>query len=89
MPLGKRALGVACGLVWGLIILLVTWLIVIKGTEGYTISKLQTFYLGYTSSFVGGIIGFLYGFVTGFIIGFLIAWIYNLVNNTLSKKKVA
>jgi fructose-specific phosphotransferase system IIC component len=51
------------------------------------ISKLSTFYIGYSSSFIGGIIGFLYGFVTGFIAGFLIAWIYNLANKMIFKQK--
>jgi hypothetical protein len=87
MELRKRALGIAFGVVWGLVILLGTWVIVIKGTEGLMISKLSTFYIGYSSSFIGGIIGFLYGFVTGFIAGFIIAWIYNLVNKSISKKK--
>lgn len=89
MELRKRAFGVAFGVVWGLVILLGTWFIVIKGTEGLMISKLSTFYIGYSSSFAGGIIGFIYGFVTGFIAGFLFAWIYNMANKFISKKKTA
>jgi tetrahydromethanopterin S-methyltransferase subunit G len=87
MELRKRALGIAFGVVWGLIILLGTWFIVIKGTQGLMISKLSTFYIGYSSSFLGGIIGFLYGFVTGFVAGFLIAWVYNLAVKSFAKTK--
>jgi tetrahydromethanopterin S-methyltransferase subunit G len=87
MELRKRAFGIAFGAVWGLVILFGTWFIVIKGTQGLMISKLSTFYIGYSSSFIGGIIGFLYGFVTGFIAGFLIAWIYNLANKMIFKQK--
>jgi hypothetical protein len=83
MELRKRALGIAFGLVWGLIIMLGTWLLVIMGARGEMMSKLSSFYFGYSTSFIGGIIGMLYGFVTGFIAGFLIAMIYNWVNKSI------
>jgi len=87
MELRKRAFGIAIGVVWGLAILFGTWFIIVVGARGEMISKLSTFYFGYSTSFVGGIIGLLYGFVTGFIAGFLIAWIYNLANKFFSKPK--
>jgi hypothetical protein len=86
MELGKRAFGTAFGVVWGLIILLGTWYIWIAGVKGEMISKLSTFYYGYSTSFIGGIVGLLYGFVTAFIAGFIIAWIYNLVNKSFKPK---
>ena len=87
MELGKRALGIAFGSVWGLTVLLGTWFILALGAQGDMISRLSTFYVGYSTSFVGGIIGLLYGFVTGFIGGFLIAWVYNMAYKSFSKPK--
>ncbi len=84
MQLGKRAFGISCGIVWGLVIMLGTWFILLRGTPGEMISKLSTFYIGYSTSFIGGIIGFIYGFITGFIGGFVIAFLYN-----FAQKKIA
>ena len=86
MELRKRALGLAFGLVWGLSILLGTWWLLLRGTPGEVISKLSSFYLGYSYSWGGAIIGFLWGFVDGFVCGFIVAWIYNLVNKSLKPK---
>lgn len=85
MLLGKRAFGVSCGMVWGLVIMIGTWFILLRGAPGEMISKLSTFYIGYSSSFVGGIVGFIYGFITGFVGGFLIAFFYNLAQKKISK----
>jgi hypothetical protein len=86
MQLGKRALGIAFGTVWGCAIMFGTWFLLLLGASGQMFSRLSTFYIGYTTSIMGGIIGFVYGFVTGFIGGFLIAWIYNFVYKSLAKK---
>jgi hypothetical protein len=86
MELRKRSLGIAIGLVWGLGIMLLTWLLLFRGSPGSIISKISVVYLGYSYSFVGGIIGFIWGFIDGFITGFLIAWIYNLVTKSIKPK---
>ena len=87
MQLGKRALGIAFGLVWGFAIMFGTWYFSLLGAPEDMFTKVSAIYIGFSISFVGGIIGLIYGFVTGFIGGFLIAWIYNLVNNSLTKSK--
>jgi len=86
MELRKRNLGFALGLVWGLAVMLGTWLLMYLGQPGTTISKLSAIYMGYTFSFVGGIIGFIWGFIDGFICGVLIAWFYNLGNKMFKRK---
>jgi hypothetical protein len=86
MELRKRAFGIAVGLVWGLSVMLGTWWLLIRCDPGEFVSKLSTFYLGYSYSWGGAVIGFLWGFVDGFIGGFLIAWIYNLVNKSIKPK---
>ena len=82
MKLQKTALGVAFGSIWGLYILLGTWWLLIRDAPGEIISKLSTFYIGYSYSWGGAIIGFIWGFVDGFVCGFIVAWIYNLVSKS-------
>lgn len=86
MELRKRALGVAFGLVWGLSILLGTWWLLIRDSQGEIVSKLSSFYIGYSYSWGGAIIGFLWGFVDGFVCGFIVAWIYNMVSRSFKPK---
>ncbi len=78
MKLSKRALGLSLGLVWGLTVLLATWWLLIRGSQGTTISKLGGFYPGYSFTWLGGIVGLFWGFIDGFICGVVIAWLYNL-----------
>ena len=72
-------LGIVFGTVTGLIILIATNWLVIRGGEnvGTHLGLLSNFFVGYSVTFVGSLIGAIYGFVTGYILGFLTAWIYN------------
>jgi tetrahydromethanopterin S-methyltransferase subunit G len=72
-------LGIVFGTVTGLIILIATNWLVIRGGEnvGTHLGLLSNFFIGYSVTFVGSLIGAIYGFVTGYILGFLTAWIYN------------
>jgi len=74
-------LGIVFGTVTGLVILVATNWLVIKGGEnvGTHLSLLGNFFIGYSVTFLGSLIGAVYGFLTGYILGFLIAWIYNRV----------
>ncbi|GIK59802.1 MAG: hypothetical protein HND39_03360 [Ignavibacteriota bacterium] len=85
MQLRKRAFGLAVGLFWGLLILLGTWFLLLRGSPGEVFSKASSFYIGYSYSFGGAIIGFIYGFVTGFIAGIFIAWLYEVFCKMLYK----
>lgn len=87
MGLRKRAFALSIGLVWGLAILLGTWLLLFLGYEGTTTEILYKIYFGYTFSWIGGLIGFIDGFVYGFILGFLIAWFYELFSKMIYKTK--
>ena len=86
MQLRKRAFGLALGLFWGLVLLLGTWFLLLRGSPGEVFSKASSFYIGYSYSFGGAIIGFLYGFVTGFIAGVVIAWFYEVFSKMLYKE---
>ncbi len=87
MELRKRAFGMALGIVWGLAMLLGTWLLLLWDSPGEMMFKLGNFYIGYTYSWGGAVIGLIWGFVYGFIAGVLIAWLYDLFCKILYKSK--
>ena len=74
-------LGIAAGLILGLLIFVATiWLVLKGGVQvGPHLSLLSQFLWGYSVSFTGSLIGLLYGMVLGYIGGMTIAWIYNAV----------
>ena len=74
-------LGLATGLITGLLIFLATIWLILKGGEhvGDHLSLLSQFFWGYSVTFAGSLIGLAYGLVLGFLGGALIAWIYNRV----------
>jgi len=75
--LSPRAFGLACGILWGLMILLVG-LAATFWSYGTAFANLfATLYPGYALGVQGSIIGGLWGLVDGFICGVLIAWLYN------------
>ncbi len=85
--LNTKVTGLALGLLFGLIIFIMTNLIAIG--EGGPINErgesiiepflllMSQFFIGYNVSFLGSIIGFLYGFGIGTISGAILGWIYN------------
>ena len=84
MKLNKIALGLTTGIIWGVGIFLATNFLLIIGSQGQTISKLNAFYFGYSYSFLGSLVGLVYGFIDGFIIG----WLFGLLYNFFAQKKV-
>lgn len=87
--LNAKVLGLALGILFGLVIFVATNWLVIRGEyitasgERYEVGRhlqlLSQFFIGYRVSFVGSIIGFLYGFALGTLGGALIGWIYNAI----------
>ena len=77
MKLSIKALGLSCGILWGLAIFLLTYWFLLRGFEGETLSRLGNVYLGYSVTWYGGFIGLVWGFIDGFIGGALLAWLYN------------
>jgi hypothetical protein len=77
MELSKKALGMALGIVWGLIIFIATlWIAGIEG--GRHLIYLKQFYFGYGIGFWGAVIGLFWGFVSGYLVGWALAWFYNI-----------
>ncbi|MFH1858322.1 MAG: bacteriophage holin [Candidatus Omnitrophota bacterium] len=78
MKLDIKAFALACGLLWGLYLFLMTWWIM--AFEGATkeVTLLGRLYRGYTISPLGSVIGFAWAFCDGLIGGAVFAWLYNL-----------
>jgi len=75
--LNVKAFGLACGIVWGSI-MLVLGLCNTFGNWGAGIERaMATLYLGYSSTVVGSVIGGIWGFVDAGVGGAAIAWLYN------------
>ena len=79
MKLNVKAFSLACAILWGLALLLLTWWLILLGPatiQGDT-TAIGSIYLGYCVSPLGSIIGLVWGFVDGLIAGAIFAWLYN------------
>jgi hypothetical protein len=78
--LDGTALGIALGLLGGLVIFVATNFLVYKGGDivGPNLSLLAQFFPGFEVSILGSFIGFFYGMITGFVVGWLIAFLRNI-----------
>jgi len=76
MKLDKKAFGLACGILWGLCVFLMTLWVIWRG-GGNTLALLDKFYLGYSISYSGAFIGLIWGFIDGFVGGWVFVWLYN------------
>jgi hypothetical protein len=81
LRLNAQAWGISFGLLFGLGLLIATWILVARGGEnvGQHLSLLANYFPGYRVSAVGAVIGFVYGFVLGYIVGRVVGVVYNLV----------
>ena len=87
MKLNVKAFALACGLIWGLGLFLLTWwIIAFEGSTGEAM-WLGRFYRGYNVSPVGSVIGLVWAFFDGLIGGAIFAWLYNLLACRISKTK--
>lgn len=79
LPIHKRALGVACGLVGGSVLFLVTaFALTILGGDPTGLRLLSEFFYGYEVSWSGAFIGFFWAFVTCFVFAWFGAFVHNL-----------
>jgi len=76
VKLDKKALALTAGIIWGLMVLVMTLWVIWRG-GGNTLALLDKFYLGYSISYFGALVGLIWGFVNGFIGGWIFAWLYN------------
>lgn len=79
LPLDKRAFGLACGLVGGLLVFLATaFALLVLGGDPTGLELLGEYFYGYEVSWAGALIGFFWGFVTAFVFGWFAAFVRNL-----------
>ena len=77
MQLNVKALALACGVLCGLAVFLVTWWVIFLRGPGGDPTWLGSIYIGYNISPLGSVIGLAWGFVDGLIGGAVLAWLYN------------
>jgi len=82
MKLDVKAMGIALGTIWAIILFVATvWVWIgmeyFKTSGGATMILLNRFYIGYSVTLLGAIISIPYAFVNGFIAGGILAWVYN------------
>lgn len=88
MKLNVRAFALACALIWGFGLFLITlWIILFDGATG-DVTFLGRVYRGYSISITGSIIGLVWAFADGLIGGAIFAWLYNLITKHSSSKQV-
>ncbi|KTC97363.1 hypothetical protein Lgee_2024 [Legionella geestiana] len=80
------ALGLACGVLWGVSVLLMG-LMATHGVYGKEfVDSIGTLYIGYTSSIGGSLLGGLIGFIDAFLGGLILGWLYNKFDACCCKK---
>ncbi len=85
MKLNVKAFALACGLIWGLGLFLLTWWII--AIEGVTeeVTFIGRIYRGYNITPLGSFIGLIWAFIDGAIAGAIFAWLYNLIARRTSR----
>lgn len=79
-PIHKLALGVAVGLVTGLLLGAITLFhVALAPVEGPNLGLLAQYFYGYDITPAGAAIGAAWGFGTGFVFGWFMAFVRNLV----------
>ena len=79
-PVHKLALGVAVGLVVGLLVFALTaFHLILQPQNSIQLGLLAQYFYGYDLSWQGAAIGLAWGFLTGFVTGWFLAFVRNLV----------
>lgn len=79
MKLSIKGFAVSMGIMFGLILFINTWWLMVRGMESGSIVFLSKIYPFYTISPLGSLLGLVYGFGDGLLGGALFAWLYNLL----------
>jgi hypothetical protein len=77
MRFDLKAFALACGLVWGVGVAVLTWWIMAFEGASSDPTWLGLVYRGYSLTFTGSLLGALWGFVDGMAGGAVFAWVYN------------
>lgn len=78
MRLSVKAFALACAVIWGLGLFVITWWIILfEGSTG-DVTFIGQVYRGYNISPLGSILGLIWAFFDGLIGGAIFAWLYNM-----------
>lgn len=87
MKLRPGALGVAGGILWGVSLMVLTWVTMKTGyAEGF-LNLISGAYPGYSISLTGGLVGLVLGFVDAFVGLYIFALLYNWLAGKFASKK--
>jgi hypothetical protein len=79
MKLNIKAFALACGIIWGLGLFILTWWIIAFDGASGDATMIGRVYRGYSISPLGSVIGLVWAFVDGLIGGAIFAWLYNTI----------
>ena len=85
MRLNVKAFAIACALIWGLGLFLLTWWIIMFDGATGEVTLIGRIYRGYNISATGSLIGLAWALVDGAVGGAIFAWLYNLIAAKSSK----
>jgi len=87
MKLNVKAFALACGIIWGFGLFLLTWwIIALDGITGEP-TIIGRLYRGYNISPGGSFIGLIWASIDGFIGGAVFAWFYNWLSGRFNASK--
>ncbi|MBT5237467.1 bacteriophage holin [Candidatus Peregrinibacteria bacterium] len=76
MKLDAKALGLSCGIIWALA-LLILGITAMNGFGSEFVSLLGSMYVGYEATLLGAVVGGIWGFADAFVGGWVLAVLYN------------
>jgi len=79
------SLGLAGGVVWGVMMFITTLISVGTGYAGAFLAVMASIYPGFAITVPGAFVGLAYGFVDGFIGLLVLGWLYNLFSGCCKK----
>ena len=86
MKLNVWALGLACGLLWGLGLFVLTWWVIAFDGQSTDVNFIGRVYRGFAFTPTGSFIGLAWAFADGLVGGVIFAWLYNLLASRLAAK---
>ena len=89
MKLNVLAFALACGLMWGVGLFLLTWWIIAFDGVTNELTLIGRVYRGYTVTPAGSLIGLAWGLADGAVGGAILAWLYNVLSGTGSRQEPA
>jgi hypothetical protein len=89
MRLDVRAFALACGLLWGLGLFVLTWWIILFDGPSSDPTFLGQIYRGYAVTPIGSVVGLAWALVDGAIGGAIFAWLYNALCGSRSSGRTA